>query len=465
MTTLFYGLQIGINGILAQQKALDVTGHNIANVNTPGFTRQEAIFVSTASESIPGFNRSAGAQIGSGVTIEKVQRVRDEFIDAQIRNESSLGGYWESKRDALGRVEGILGEPSDYGLRATMDKFWQAWQELSKNPESMAVRTVVRSSAQALTDTFHQFDRQISAYLTDLNSSLTVKVNEVNAAVDQIAALNKQIVGAEISGDKANDLRDKRELMQDTLSKLINFSYTEDSLGNVNVQVAGQNVVSGATATHLAVDMTTFALSVGGFAVSPTAGSVKGRIDSIADVTALRDKVDDLASALVGEVNRVHQDGYYLPEPMTTDGNFFDPANITAEKISLLQGIEDGDLNLIAASKYADSTGDGSNALDLYQVNSTKLADLGNVTLGDHYRAIIAKLGVDSRSASDMVESQDILVSSLDTRKQETSGVSLDEEMANLIKFQNAYNAAARLVTTIDEMMEVVVNRMGLVGR
>lgn len=470
MTSIFYGLEIGRKALQAQQKAMEVTGHNIANVNTPGFTRQQAIFVSTAPETIPSFNSPHGAQVGSGVDIKQILRVRDAFIDIQIRNENSLGGYWESRQEALSRMEGILGEPSEYGLRSAMDKFWQAWQDLVTNAESEAARTVLASSAQAMIDTFHQLDRQINTYLTDLDRSLFVQLTEVNDLAKQIAALNKQIAGVEISGEKANDLRDKREVMLDDLSRLINFTYSEDNLGYINIQVDGQNLVQGVTALEITADPVTYDLTLDGNSITLTSGAIKGRIESIADVRLIEDKLDTLAAALVEEVNRIHQLGYYLPDPPdrpdpTTGGNFFDPANTDAGTISLLPEIAAGDMTLIAASKYDDSTGDGSNALDLARIGGSKLAALGDVTPGDYYRAVIAKLGVDSRSASDMLESQTILVESLSTSRQAVSGVSLDEEMAHLIVFQNSFNAAARLITTIDEMMELLVNRLGLVGR
>ncbi len=477
MRSTFFGLEIGRRGLQAQQRALDVTGHNVANANTPGFTRQEAVLTTTTPFPVPALNRPWGAaQVGTGVEISEIRRLRDQFLDLQVRHENKTLGYWEARRDALRKVEVILNEPSDSGLRAVFEQFWQALEELSKNPESLAARSVVRQRGMALAETFNHMDRQLRELQEDLNSAVEVKVKEINSLGSQIAALNQQILKIEVTGARANDLRDKRDVLLDQLAKLVNFQAHEDNRGLVNINIGGRPLVQGEEFYGLKTEsdpnndgFLKVLWEADGQPVQIEAGTLRGLIemrDSF--VREVRMKLDNLARALVTEVNSIHKNGYNLNG--INNVNFFDPAGVTAAMIAVDDKIE-ADLNNIAAASPNSTPppdyyeGDGSNALKLAQLKQKPIDGLGGTTFEDYLRSAVGQLGVAAQEANRMVENQELLVSQLENNRQAVSGVSLDEEMVNMIRFQHAYNAAARVITTMDEMLDLIISRMGLVGR
>ncbi len=480
MRFTFFGLEIARRGLQAQQRALDVTSHNIANANTPGFTRQEAVLATTPPFPLPSLSRPWGAgQLGTGVEVTEIRRLRDRFLDLQVRHETQALGYWEARRDALRKVEVIFNEPSESGLRTVFEQFWQALEELSKNPESLAARSVVRQRALALTDTFNHMDRQLAELQADLNNAVAVKVDEVNSIARQIASLNDQILKIEVTGERANDLRDRRDLLVDNLSRLVDVQVTEDERELLQVVLGGRPLVQGNIPFALKVEED--AANDGFFSVLwetgdevlLTGGTLKGLVemrDSF--VRDIRDKLDTLAQVFATRFNEVHGTGYDLNGDQ--GGQFFvftDPQKNGAGTISVNDQIlgEDGLTKIAAAAAPPPgeevNKGDGSNALALAQLKYALLEGLGKTTFEDYLRSIIGQLGVAAQEANRMVENQELLVDQLESNRQAVVGVSLDEEMVNMIRFQHAYSAAARLITTLDELLEIVIERMGLVGR
>lgn len=254
MRSTFFGLEIGRRALQSQQRALDVTGHNIANANTAGYTRQEAVLVASDPYPALSLNRLLGSgQIGTGVEISEIRRLRDGFLDLQVRHESKALGYWEARRDALQNIEVIFTEPSDNGLQAVFEKFWESLQDLSSTPESLAARSVVRQMGIALAETFNHMDRQLSDLQKTLDSTVEVKVNEVNSIARQIADLNEQILKIEVTGSRANDLRDKRDLLMDQLAKLVSIRVSEDERGLAQINIGGRPLVQGVNFSGLVV--------------------------------------------------------------------------------------------------------------------------------------------------------------------------------------------------------------------
>lgn len=482
MRSTFFGLEIGRRGLQAQQRALDVTGHNVANANTPGFTRQEAVLTTTTPFPVPALNRPWGAaQVGTGVEISEIRRLRDQFLDLQVRHENKTLGYWEARRDALRKVEVILNEPSDTGLRAVFEQFWQALEELSKNPESLAARSVVRQRGMALAETFNHMDRQLRELQEDLNSAVEVKVKEINSLGSQIAALNQQILKIEVTGARANDLRDRRDVLLDQLAKLVNFQAHEDNRGLVNINIGGRPLVQGEELYGLKTEsdpnndgFLKVLWEADGQPVQIEAGTLRGLIEmrgyvendtKKGFVREMREKLDALATTLIDKFNEIHKGGYGLDG--TTGNDFFSGNSAATIEVVIT------DLNKIAAAATWDDDGepgDGSNALALAQLKHQLTMILpGNTkptaTFEDYLRSAVGQLGVAAQEANRMVENQELLVSQLENNRQAVSGVSLDEEMVNMIRFQHAYNAAARVITTMDEMLDLIISRMGLVGR
>jgi flagellar hook-associated protein 1 FlgK len=472
MISTFLGIETAMRAIMAQRKATETAGHNIANANTPGYSRQRVNLTGSFDPyAVPSLGRpELPGQLGTGVRITDIERVRDQFLDLQVRNESANLGYWEVKRDGLQKVEVILNEPGDNGLNNIMTAFWNAWQELSKNPESLAVRSEVRQRGITLAETIQHLHRQLTQLQADLNFNVGVTVDKINTIATQLADLNWQIARSVVVGDNPNDLRDRRDLLIDELAKLVDISVTEQADGTVAVAIGGRNLVEGIKADALQVvsdplNNNFYAVQWSdGTPVDFTSGSLAGMIwTRDTGVANILGQLDELAETLINEVNATHQAGYGLDG--STGNDFF--TGTGAADIAVAAGIL-SDLNTIAAaSDAAKLPGDGTNALKLAQLKDALTMPPGSPTgtFGDYYRSLVATLGIDTEQALRMAENEEILVNQLENRRQAVMGVSIDEEMANIVKFTHAYQAAARALTTLDEQLDIIINRMGLVGR
>lgn len=472
MRSTFFGLEMGRRALFTQQRALDVTGHNIANANTEGYTRQVADMAATLPYTVPAFNSPVTPlQVGTGVEITQINRIREGFLDYQIRKETSTLEYWESKRDALQKIEVILREPSDNGLRTVMDKFWSSLQELSKNPESEGVRALVRETGITLSNTFNQLSKQLTDLQTDADTSIDIKVDEANTIASQINTLNQQISLLQAADQNANDLRDRRDLLVDQLSEIMDIQFSEDAAGVLTITVGGTNyvdntfVVNDIVKTGLGATLNWTKAPAG--PVTITGGEIFGldEVYSTITVNYLAD-LDNLASTFATNINAIHSAGFGLGAVPPTGNNFFAGGPpITAANIQVDPAIIASLNNIAAATLAANVPGDGSNALAMAQLKQALTMNAGTTTYDDFYRSLVSQLGVQSQEAIRMSDNQGFLLNQLKNNRTEVSGVSLDEEMTNMVRFQQSYNAAARLVTTMDEMIDTVVNRMGLVGR
>ena len=485
MRSTFSGLNIGYKGLAAQQRALDITGHNVANANTEGYTRQDVIMqASPALKVLEGY-------VGTGVDVTEFRRIKDEFLDIQMRTENKALGEWEVKSNILNKLEVIFNEPSETSLRSVMDQFWEAWQVLSKNPEGVAARTTVMQRGVALANTFNHLDAQFCDLQADINKSIEVKVNEINSMARQIRDLNDQIIKAEASGQKANDLRDRRDLLLEKLAKNVAIDVVEDNLGAINVTIGGKFLVS---RTEIAEMRFTddplnpieaeleWCDSFTGDSQGPVrlnGGILKGYVEMRDEVIVnYQEKISALAATIAEEVNTLHRAGYGLDG--STGLDFFteidDSTDFSAKNIQVNQEII-ANLNCLATASElvfdaedpdADPVayqGDGSNALRLAQLKYKLTMSDELASFDDYYRSIIGQLGIEGQEAFQMVENRTSLIEQLINRRESVSGVSLDEEMTNMIRFQHAYTASARVINAMDEMLDVIVNRLGIVGR
>ncbi|MHB1419674.1 MAG: flagellar hook-associated protein FlgK [Bacillota bacterium] len=480
MSSIFMGFNTAIRGMKAQQIALDVTGHNIANANTPGFSRQQAELATTPPFSAPTFGRNGTVgQIGTGVDVTEIKRVRDNFLDSQIRGEVSSLGYWENRQDVVSQVENIFPEPTDTGLNQLLGEFWDGWQELSKNAESSPARTILVEKAATLADAFRHTSKQLETLHNDLNQQLELKVKDVNSLGRQIADLNQQITNVKVSGDQPNDLMDRRDILLDQLSDLTGYTLHQNEDGAVAVIVGGKSLVQGTSVNELKVaqkdgvlvpvwssDNSSFAL---------TSGQLEGIITSRDVVLSKYQKdLNTLATGMIAAVNTVHSNGYDLARDLTAgekDVPFF--TGTDAGNIEVNEELRN-DVSKIAAASDKNNSGDGGNALLVAQLRNTLLkyddstgtldlspAGEGGTTFDNYYKDLIATLGVTGQESNRMVTNQQALVDSLNNRKESISGVSLDEEMANMILYQHAYQASAKMITTLDDLLDTVINRMG----
>nr|WP_066366959.1 flagellar hook-associated protein FlgK [Neobacillus fumarioli] len=473
MSSTFMGLELGKRALYAQQAALNTTGHNIANANTNGYTRQRAEMQATPAIPYPGMNAAAGpAQLGTGVEVNKISRLREDYLDVQYRGQNKDLGYYEAKSDTYTKIEELFKEPSDTGIANAMDQFWQGWEELSKSPDSSAARAVVRQRGVALTEAFQYANDSLNQMTSDINNVISVDVNNINSIAKQISDLNDQIARLVPNNYEPNDLYDKRDVLIDQLSKLVNVDVKPSSGGNgmVDVFVSGQALVQGQASNSMSYTSNNniIQVSIGNNPIGLQSGELLGRIEAVTKIIpGIQDEMNQLENAFVAKVNELHKSGLTMddianqtktpPVTQTDQLDFFtkDNGNWVVNP-AIMQS-----LNKIAAATKA-SVGDGSNAQAIADIKSTILTiNNSSTTAGDFYQNIIGQLGVDSQQAQRMQENTQTLLNQVDNRRQSISGVSMDEEMTNMIRFQQAYNAAARIVTTMDEVLDKVINGMG----
>ncbi len=453
-------LYIGSSGLMTQQKAIDITGDNIANVNTPGYSRQRLNITQANPVRVYGTTMSMGAQAQ-----QKIERFHDQFLTAQLNGENENLGRWEAQKTALEKVEVLFDEISGYGISGAMGSFWSAWQDLSNNPAGQIERTNLLSAGQNLSTTFSQASNNIDKMQADFDANVQNTVTSINQIATQLAELNRKVTTVEVTGHNANNYRDERDQLVFQLSKLIDIDSFEDGNGNVTVSVGNGKPLVEATATW-ALDTA----EVGGvqnivwrdssgtdhdITNQISGGELKGWIYS-RDVVVhgYQDRLDTLAGSIINEVNTLHSTGYGL-DPAQPQIGFFSGSDASDMSVNPL--IQSDTTRIAAASDPAAVPGDNSLAIDIANLQSGFTMSGGTSTFDDFYTSLVGDVGSDVQNAKVNFNHQTNMVENLQNYQQEVSGVSLDEEMVNLVKFQHAYNAAAKLITTTDELLTTLI--------
>lgn len=481
----FHGLEMAKQALYAQQSALYTTGHNIANANTEGYSRQRVNFETMPAYPSGSRNRpQLPGQIGTGVKTGSIERIRDMFLDNQFRAENSKAGYWEAKSEALSRMENVLNETNDSGLSKSMELFWSSLQDLAVTPENSGARSVVVQNGVAVAETFKHLSGSLKTIQKDIQSQIDGKIKDANSLLREIHAINEQLQKIEPHGYLANDLYDERDRLVDQLSTIVNIQVTytpssdrspktADGLATIelvddNGQPVGITLLQGKPGDNedpihpLTLNKDTHAVEIDGQKLPMTTnGSLNALITANeVDYPEMLQKLDDMAAAFISAFNAVHEAGFGIEGQ--TGNPFFTGTN--ASDIDVSQAIKDNP-GLVAASENGKA-GDGKNALALSGVFDQLDVGLGEkVSIKGFYESVIGELGVNAREANRQTKNTMILLSQVDNQRMSVSAVSLDEEMSNMIKFQHAFNAAARNMTTIDEMLDRIINSMGLVGR
>ena len=443
----FFGLHQSLRGLLAHQRAMDVTGHNITNANTDGYSRQEAVMAAATLYDIEAglLVDGGGAMLGGGVDIQAFRRVRDGFLDLQFRAQSLRLGEYSGTASAMSQVEEGLSEPGENGIAAQLDKFWSSWSSVANNPENLATRQNLVEQARILSGAIKDLDARLTTITSQVNAeyaSITGANGDVRSMADEIAKLNQAIKFAVADGDQPNDLLDARDLLLDKLSSLAQVSVTD--LGNgairVNFGDAATPLVDDATVTWPQA-LTAPGGKLGALLqlTAPLTATPPGTIESYrADLNAFAKKLAD-------DVNALHNPG-------GTGTNFFTYGAAGTEASSLT-------VNVAATGvRYATSTATGANDI---AVAIAKLRGQG----GDQqYQSLVARIGADVRNTQRLESNAQVLAGAIDDRRQSVAGVSMDEEMSNLVRFQRGYQASARVMSTVDEMLDQLINRTGRVG-
>jgi flagellar hook-associated protein 1 FlgK len=451
---------MGSKALTVQQKGIYVTGNNIANVNTPGYSRQRL----NLSSDVP-LNTGIGP-VGSGVTANEIERVYDRFLGVQINNETQSLGQWEAYKDSVERVEMVFDESGGYGLNQVMSEFWNSWQDLTNNPSGSIERTILVAKSEMLTATLSQNYEDLQQIQRDIDSNIEGAVGEINRLSQNMVDLNQKIIQTELGGHTANEYRDQRDLVLKELSELIDISSFEDANGGVTVSVgSGQVLVEGTHTYTLSTqpdasghrDITWIDSSGNSVIISNdiSKGKLKGWLDARdVDINDSLNKLDTLVQNLMAAVNPLHANGYGLDN---STGNDFFTGSATAVGIQVNPLIA-GDTKLIAAAQGADKPGDNSNAITIANLQDAPTMNGGTVTFGAYYDSMVSDAGLAVQQATSYYGHQSQMVLQVENYRESISGVSIDEETVNLIKYQNAYQAAAKLINTADEMMETILS-------
>ncbi len=558
--SLFSSLSVALTGLNASQTAIDVTGQNISNANTEGYSRKQI--------DLQPLSRPDGTygEMGMGVDVADITRIRDAFLDQQIQSQSGQQGYYTQVDAALGQVENLFNEPQNGSLNDNLNSFFSAWQDLANNPGDLSTREALSAAAGTLTDNLHGLTQGLQQYQSQQQGVLGDTVTQANNLMQQISALNKTISSEEAQPNgNANDSRDQRNQLVTQLSQLMDVTTTEDAQGRVSITSGGVLMVGPSSYQQLETYGTTVTQADGTQqptfgvrlqsnkqVVQPATGQLKGILDvEQTIIPSYQDKLDSLAKGLVQSVNALHETGFNMNQDTGID--FFNPNDTTAGTISLSDAVLADPNNIAAASggttasatvspaggipaqtaptldlktidpnyrylvngsvqitldsngqtlqegagkdyivDYAQGTitflnynkfaagdnitvnlryaqngfpgvGDGSNALaisQLAQQNSMAPDSSGNATqtFSDYYSSVVGDLGAARTQSTNGLQTQNNLVTQLQQEQTSVSGVSLDEEMTNLIKYQNSYQASARIVTTVQSMLDVLMN-------
>jgi flagellar hook-associated protein 1 FlgK len=536
--SLFGLFDIAKSTIFASQAALSVTSNNIANVNTPGFSRREALFAVASPVVL------SGNLLGNGVTVSGIKRYYDSFVQTQLWGQYQNYGKSYALDQALSQVEQVFNEAKSIGLAAPLTDFFNAWQEVATNPEGFAERGVLLQKANSLVLAAKQMQLGITDTLKNMNESIDTMVERVNAIASEIAAINSKIVQIEAGSqtEGSNDLRDQRDTLLNELSNLVDFNSYEDKNGSITVTVGMRNLVSGVTTNNLSTKTNEDGdkeLYLDG--INITENVQKGQLGGFFSVrdnirTNSLNGLQRLIASLIKETNILHRAGYGLDG--TTGNDFFtplqlstrdfssgadmtaaitDPAQLTLDEYNIqfdaanyyvynkqtgalvtsgayssgnpisFDGIEliitgavtsndeftvspltdviknfevaiTDQQKIAAASLDTKLPGDNSNALLIAQLSQNAITNLGGATFSSYYGGLVSTIGLLSKAASDSLTFDDNLLSELNNKRESLSGVSLDEEAANLIKFQRSFEAGAKMIQVTDELLQTLLN-------
>ena len=450
--TLISLLGIARSALLTHQRALDVTGHNVANAMTPGYSRQRLDLVPASPLNMPS------GMMGRGVTDAGVSRVRDWLLDSSVHRESGMLGQSQTLGHFLGQVEAAINEPSEYGVSAALDGLFNAFSELANDPSSSVHRGLVQQHARRLVDQLHQLDSSIVETSQNALAEMRATVEDVNRLASEIAGLNQQILAAAGPLHSAPDLEDQRDLLIDQLSESMGVRVLRRDDGTVGIAAGDTLLVDGGSARVLEVRALagggTGVGIQGGADVNPRSGSLQGLTDVInVELPGLRSSLDQFAAALVAEVNAIHRTGFTRSGANNTD--FFDPAGVTAYTIDLSAAVQSsGDAIAAGATPAA---GDGDVALQLGSLRATPLAALGGVSMGDFYVETVTSFGSTVLDVTQTAAAHRTLVERAQMMRASSNGVNVDEEMVLLIAQQQAFAAASRLVTVANQMVEDIL--------
>lgn len=451
--TSFSGLRNAAAALNAERYAMQIAGQNIANADTPGYTRERADLVATGP--VAGVTRLYSVPDSTPGTVNATgaSRLNDPVIDARARTEHARSGYFDTKAATISNVETDFDEPSDGGLAEQLNAFWTSWSTVATHPgPDVSARTALLQQAQSVAGTLNQMSANLSTITSSTQQALASSAGQIQDAANAVGSLNAAITVATASGVPSANLQDQRDLLLSKLAELGGAQAQLQTDGSVTVTMGGQTLVSGSTVSAVALDATGTKMTIGGTTATLTGGAAQAQTELLGTILPdYQAQLDSVASTLASTVNAQHQAGQDLSG--TAGGPFFSGAGAASIKVAITD-----------PSKVAASAATGTASLD--GSNAQAIAAMGLLPGGADatYRTLVAKLGSDSAQATQQSATQAAITSNVDTLQSQASGVSYDDEVSNLLTFQRAYQASSRVLTTIDDMLDTLINHTGRAG-
>jgi flagellar hook-associated protein 1 len=451
------------DAMTAQTFGLNVTGQNVSNVNTPGYVRRQALLET----------RDMGPGNFGGVNVAGIRRVADRFIDQRHLSLTGLSAEASARDQLLGQAEALFNDFAGAGLSSSLNSLFSSFSALSSLPNDPTTRATVLERAETFAQQVNTASNQIANFRTDLFSQARDVVTEINEKLDTVAQLSGRINDAQAAGQDAADLRDKRDALLVELTKKIEVRTYTDGNGQLVVQGPGVTLIQGQTARHLALDVAddgtvhVFAQTASGAGGDVTRFLSGGELAGVLnvrdhEVVEMQNDLDEFAFQLATEINSVHSAGFGL------DGQngraLFEVGSTVAGAAGILAvsaDIADQPDRLGASASAAALPGDGGQAMLLASVADTPIAALGGLDPGEAYGRLVGRVGQRKQAAAIDVDTRDAMTAQIETMKQSVSGVSLDEEMVAMTQFQRAFEAASRVFSTADQLLEDLINTLG----
>lgn len=449
MSSTFGGIVQAGGALNAARYGLAVVSQNIANADTPGYTRQASQQV--AVDGTPGVPTIFASPAGQGgVRVASTDRLNDLVLDARARTEHSRSEYDSATSATLSQLETVFREPSDTGLSEQLTAFWNAWAPVANDPGSAAPRTTLLSAAATAAGTLNDMATTLAGITDATSQSLDQALGEANTAATSLAKINGQIAIATATGANANALLDQRDMLTDKLSRLVGATVTLNPNGSADVVVGGQALVTGSTAVAMGVDAA-YQVDVNGTAVTLTGGQAAANVTALTTtIPNYQAQLDTVANALISTANAAQAAGFDLA------GNPGQPLFAGSGAAGIA----------VALTNTDDVAASGTPGGNLDSANAVAAAKLGTAAGGPDslYTNLVGAVGAQSALAQQQEATQLAVTTSVDALRTSASGVNYDEEVSNMLTYQHAYNAASRVLTTMDSLLDTLINRTGLVG-
>ncbi len=448
--SLFGILNVSQRAMSASQLGVQVANHNIANINTPGYSRQELI-LTPARTTLTGFG-----ELGNGVDLDRVRRVTDEFLQTALFREQSDFSGWSTSTNVLERVEILTGINEDSSMSASINDFFASFEKLATNPEDGSVRAAVVSAGVNMAERFRALSEGIGRVAADVDIDIDRQATRVNEILKDIAELNKTVISSDTKQFKSNDLKSRRDQLLGELSNLVQFTASEDKYGGLDIYVAGFNVVH----RDSAVEFEPFTEDTNGEAslrmlvdgehlsAERIGGSLGALIETRdGELASARESLDLLVGTMIERVNALHSSGF---SPAGSGVDFFSGDGASDIRVTELLRNEPQ----FVASSYSTASGDNGLANDLAALADTSLPELSGLSVSRYFASYVGDIGGVTATARGMMQSTMLTRDELLTRVEGISGVSLDEEVANVTRYQAMYEASASMINTVNDMLD-----------